>query len=107
MQMFKCEEVKIVSNQSKGWRKPSRIYIWPKGETIMDNLNNRRQRPYTVYRKEVLPGVLASLGIKIEDAQLRWSRYAGCSCPCSPGFILDGYYSELNGKDILVTLVEA
>jgi hypothetical protein len=23
------------------------------------------------------------------DVSLKWSRYAGCSCPCSPGYIVD------------------
>ena len=69
--------------------KKARIYIFPKGETLLDNLENRRSRPYNLYRKQVIPTVLKAMGLP-EDTKVRWSQYAGCSmCPCSPGFIID------------------
>lgn len=71
------------------WIKQTRIYVWPQGESIMDNLQNRRQRPYTTYKKEVIPAVLEAMGMA-PDTKVRWSQYAGCDCPCSPGFIVDG-----------------
>ena len=77
----------------------SRIYIWPKGESLINNIENRRQRPYTVYRKEVIPAVLEKMGLP-KDTKVRWSQFAGCSCPCSPGFIIDDHYR----KDIFVTI---
>lgn len=73
----------------KEWIKQTRIYVWPQGESIMDNLQNRRQRPYTTYKKEVIPAVLKEMGLPA-DTKVRWSQYAGCSCPCSPGFVVDG-----------------
>ena len=73
----------------KEWAKQTRIYVWPQGETIMDNLMNRKQRPHTTYKKEVIPSVLEKMGLPA-DTKVRWSQYAGCSCPCSPGFIVDG-----------------
>jgi len=73
----------------KEWIKQTRIYVWPQGESIMDNLQNRRQRPYTAYKKEVIPAVLKEMGLPA-DTKVRWSQYAGCSCPCSPGFVVDG-----------------
>jgi len=73
----------------KEWVKQTRIYVWPQGETIMDNLMNRKQRPHTIYKKEVIPSVLEKMGLSA-DTKVRWSQYAGCSCPCSPGFIVDG-----------------
>jgi len=81
--------------------KATRVYVWPKGETILENLENRRERPYTVYRKEVIPAVLAKLGLP-SDTKVRWSQYAGCSCPCSPGFIIDAD----RGKFVSVTVSE-
>jgi hypothetical protein len=75
------------------WReysKQTRIYVWPQGETIMENLMNRKQREHTVYKKEVIPGVLEAMGLPA-DTKVRWSQYAGCSCPCSPGFVVDGH----------------
>ena len=74
----------------KEWVKQTRIYIWPQGESVLQNLENRRQRPYTTYKKEVIPAVLEKMGMPA-DTKLRWSQYAGCSCPCSPGFIVDGH----------------
>lgn len=53
--------------------------------------------PYREFRK-VMPQVFEQLGL--ESVKFNWSQYAGCSCPCSPGFILKttGHY------DIFVTV---
>ena len=67
----------------------TRLYVWPKGETILENLANRHQRPYTTYKKVIVPEVLRRLGIT-EDVKVRWSSKCGCTmCPCSPGFFID------------------
>lgn len=101
--MFKCEEVKLLTNRNQ--RAKSRIYIFPKGESILEHLFGGRQtRPYTHYRKEVLPGVLASLGVRAEDVKVRWSKYAGCSCPCSPGFIVEDGSWRLGYKDVSISV---
>ncbi len=63
-----------------------RIYVHLAGETIMQDLQNRRARPYKVYKAEVLPALFRLLGIT--DVKVGWSQKAGCSCPCSPGFIV-------------------
>lgn len=64
-----------------------RIYITPEGETIRENfLHGRHNRPYTLYKKEVLPQLFRKLGLNPETVS--WSQKAGCSCPCSPGFIV-------------------
>ena len=81
------------------WIKQTRIYVFPKGETIMQNLMNRKQREHTVYKKEVIPAVLEKMGLPA-DTKVRWSQYAGCSCPCSPGFIVDGD----SRRDVHVTI---
>ncbi len=65
----------------------ARVYVWPEGESVLQNMQNRRERPYTVYKAEVLPKVLQMLGIPA-DTKLSWSQKAGCTmCPCSPGFV--------------------
>ena len=67
-----------------------RVYVSPKGESIMENLMNRRSRPIKLFRAAAIAG-LAQLGIQVESKDLKWSQYAGCnSCPCSPGFIYKG-----------------
>jgi hypothetical protein len=70
----------------------SRVYVWPKGETILENLMNRRTRPYTEYRK-----LLADQPF-MKGA--RWSRTAGCGCGCSPGFILPTTEYNVEGKPV-------
>lgn len=77
----------------------TRIYIFQQDETIIENLQKRTVRPYTTYKKEVIPSILKSLNLP-EKTKVKWSQYAGCSCPCSPGFIVEGDYS----KDVFVTI---
>lgn len=66
--------------------KPPRMYVSVPDESMLDNLANRRRRPYNVYKTLIHSsgiGRVLNLG-----SPLRWSQHAGCSCPCSPGFIL-------------------
>lgn len=77
----------------------ARIYVHPEGENILQNLENRHQRPYTLYRKHVIPHVLRAMGLP-SSTKARWSQRAGCSCPCSPGFIVD----DMLGTDVFVTI---
>ena len=74
----------------------ARVYFTVQDETVMENLQRRRSRPIKLFRA-LLPEVYKALG---KDSKARWSQYAGCSCPCSPGFILDDVY----GKTIYVTV---
>jgi hypothetical protein len=68
----------------------TRMYIWPEGESVMANLVNRRERPAILYRS--LFGEIFRQANVPEGTKARWSQKAGCSCGCSPGFILD-YWS--------------
>lgn len=66
----------------------TRVYFWPQGENMLQNLENRRSRPYEDYRW-LLPAVLMQAGIPVEYADgARWRQKAGCTCGCSPGFII-------------------
>jgi hypothetical protein len=97
--MLKVSKIDIRNAGRSEAHKKARVYVWPEGESIIENLQNRRTRPHTVYRKEVIPGVLAALGLPA-DTRVKWSQYAGCSCPCSPGFVIDGAH----GRDVHVTV---
>jgi len=70
----------------------TRVYFEFKGETIVDDLMNRRERPHKLLKPFVdlaLKEVNGQGGVTVpEDVKSRWSQYAGCSCPCSPGFVL-------------------
>lgn len=68
-----------------------RVYVSIQDESIFENLVNRRNRPTKIFR-EVATAALKEKGIT--PKKLRWSQYAGCSCPCSPGFILDDFSFE-------------
>lgn len=72
------------------WRKSKvRVFVFPAGETLLDNLViGRLSRPVAAYRT-ALPAIFAAAGID-QGTKARWDQHAGCSmCPCSPGFVLD------------------
>lgn len=80
---------RISAQEWEDYHAPPRIYIYPKDESILDNFFfGRRNRPYQMYRKHILPTVFDELGWPA-DTKVRWSTKAGCRmCPCSPGFIV-------------------
>ncbi len=101
--MLYIKEINLQKCSGAGPRDSSsrpRIYIWPEGESIKENFENRRDRPYTIYKKEVLPQLFRKLGLN--PKKVGWSQKAGCSCPCSPGFIVQ---SRDIPYDIHVTVV--
>lgn len=61
----------------------------------------RYNRPYQFYKlwvNEVLVEVFKSAGYAARPWKLKWAQRCGCSCPCSPGFLLVdewGYYQNL------------
>ena len=77
------------NNNTKYWRdyvKSPRMYVSVADETIMDNLANRKRRPYNIYKTMIQS---SGIGEVLNLDGLRWSQKAGCSCPCSPGFVLN------------------
>ena len=87
-------EVRRLQSRSK-----TRVFVWPKGESIMENLQNRRNRPHTAMKPFALRAAEA-LGVQVES--ISWSQNAGCSCGCSPGFVVKGDHRP--GFDVHVTL---
>lgn len=66
----------------------TRIYFFPEDESIIENfIYGRWNRDYRAYRK-LLPEVFQKINRK--QMEVKWSQYAGCSCGCSPGFIVKG-----------------
>lgn len=86
-----------------GYKTKSRIYIYPDGEIILENFTNRRTRPISLYRESAFKA-LELLKIDSSKLSIKWSRKAGCGCGCSPGFIVDGWDSTLDGKNLHVTI---
>jgi hypothetical protein len=86
-----------------------RIYVWAQNEeTILENLENRKRRPHKIWRKGVKEA-FAEVGLSFDFDGMVWSQYAGCSCPCSPGFVAKKQTLTIGEKnfyqyDIHVTL---
>ena len=97
---MKIKQVLVDQYESRS-REPfvnkSKIYVFIKDETLYDNLMNRRERPHTLYKKELIPQALEKIKKKypevydkLKDVKWSWRGHCGCSmCPCSPGFISD------------------
>lgn len=77
------------------------IHISIEKESVLDNLMNRRQRPYTTWKKELIP-LVAKLIFEetglIMGSKISWNQKLGCSCPCSPGFKTSLYDEQGNTK---------
>lgn len=74
---------------------------------VMEDLANRMRRPHQVWRPMVA-AALTQLGYP--NARFYWSQYAGCTCPCSPGFIMRpvNEWSRLTtGGTLWISLVNA
>jgi len=76
-------------------KKHGRIYFWMvDGEGQIDVMQEFGKR-YGEHETDakiwrlLIPHVLRRLG-KPSDLPVSWSQYAGCTCPCSPGFIVRG-----------------
>ena len=70
---------------NKDHYKSPRMYVEVADETVFDNIANRKRRPYNVYKTLIHSTNLASV---LDLREFRWSQHAGCTCNCSPGFIL-------------------
>lgn len=90
-------EIKEVRLMKSGFKRKTRVYFDIKDKTIMSNITKKGYWPYDEYRK-MLPEVFEKSNLKIQKAS--WSRRAGCSCGCHPGFILD----EDKGHSVYVTI---
>jgi len=82
-----------------------RCYVGVRGEGILSNLENRHRRPVDLYRSYI-PAIKAAMHLTPEVAakvKFNWSQRAGCSCGCSPGFIVSNLPTHLH-FDMWVTV---
>lgn len=89
----------VETRRIDGRRQTGHAYFFIENESIIENLQNRRQRPTKIFRKllkEVLFGQLECKPHQI--GRITWSQRCGCSCGCSPGFRIEGFY----GRDIFI-----
>jgi hypothetical protein len=89
MKIVKAEVNSVKVKRGRQGRQPNlgRIYWWFENESVLDHLVNRRNEPYNVVRPLVKQWLKDN---GHEFTKLRFSQYAGCTCPCSPGFIVEG-----------------
>ena len=110
---MEIKEIKInryAKRQGEKKQSSPKMYLFINNETVIENLINRRNRPYNEYKKLIIPKVMESISKtdpelfeRIKDVKWGWDRHCGCSmCPCSPGFIGEGAYHE--PTDIYVTI---
>jgi hypothetical protein len=94
-------EMTVVETGIHGDReyKKGRLSIFEKSETLAENLMRRHNRPHKLYRQVIPEAVDLLLTQHKEEckehditketfSKLHWSNKAGCSCGCSPGFIM-------------------
>lgn len=84
MKIVSIEKIDVDTDEKFG---PLRLYVCIQKETILENLQNRHYRPYTLYKKFVIPELIKQCP-ELVDAKFSWSQKCGCSCGCSPGFII-------------------
>ena len=127
-QSFTAERRENTKPWSKDGKKKARAYVWgavepskkpiedqavelgldnihtSKGDhPAMDKAWNKFNRVIVKNQRQVLAAALAAF--ELEASKISFSRYAGCgSCPCSPGFILDGLGL---GVEFFINAVEA
>ena len=105
MQIEKIEIIEAKDYNER--RKPSKMFIDIKDESVMKHLENRHFRPYTTYKKEIIPEAIKKLkeekDVDLLNCKFSWNQYAGCSCGCSPGFIIKNFGL---GKRIYITIIE-
>lgn len=88
-------QVKVLKIDAMSRQKTGHCYFFLTGESILENLMNRRSRPHKEF-KALLPKVFK--GTQFESLwneghiKASWSQKCGCSCGCSPGFRLNGLY---------------
>ena len=101
--LVSIKELKVHEADEKKPRN-SRIHVFHKGvgpESLFGIANRARwNHPADLYRQVVVPEALKALNLPL-STPIRWSQKAGCSCGCSPGFIV----SDNEGhKEVFVTI---
>lgn len=66
-----------------------KLHIFIKDWNMLEDLQGGRwNKPHTEFKKQVLNDALTQAGLDPTKVKTSWSQNAGCSCGCSPGFIL-------------------
>lgn len=84
--------------------KKARVYASPQGETVLENFfGGRHNRPHRELQRQIRAVVDAELIVAGYNPQKwSWSQKAGCTCPCSPGWIVSGEPGRMDCDDVEV-----
>ena len=85
----------------------SRVYAFREGveQTLMEEKSERYTQRHV--KKELKKALLEALaGVGVVQDNMKWSQYAGCSCPCSPGFVLTGRFVDNEGRPLDIWIAE-
>jgi len=98
-----------VRKKTGTWREEnskSHLSVHMLGESVWDNLMNRRNRPTKIW-KMVGETAFASLGMEENlFSKMYWNQKAGCFCGCSPAFVIPNlfgfdFYVEVEADPML------
>jgi hypothetical protein len=101
--MTKCDIRPAESRKGVRNRTTSLVYIWqdnnPNEKPLKDIFSGFRwNKPHGFYKQVVMPSVLKRMGLP-DTTEVKWSQSAGCSCGCSPAFVV---YSKCPPKEVFV-----
>lgn len=66
-----------------------KLHIFAKDWNVIEDLQGGRwNKPHIEFKKQVLSEALIQAGLDPKIVKATWNQKAGCSCGCSPGFIL-------------------
>jgi hypothetical protein len=95
----KADNRNMLLSRRDRWKK-SRLYLninenFQKNENLLEVFYSRYNSPKIKLTKQIKKELLNELNKLFPDIccqesniSLRWNQYAGCSCPCSPGYIM-------------------
>lgn len=95
---------------SRDYNKAPRMYVsTDEAFNALEDLTNRTRRPHVAWKKIIKPLIETYLP-QLDVSKMAWDQHAGCTCACSPGFVLKNTGRTLEGiyrYDVWVTLIGA
>lgn len=95
----KADNRNMSLSRRERWKK-SRLYVdinesIQKNKNIVDVFYSRYNSPKIRLTKQIkkelvneLNKLFPNIACHESDIRLKWNQYAGCSCPCSPGYVM-------------------
>ena len=95
---------------SRDYEKAPRMYVsTDEAFDVLEDLTNRTRRPHMAWKKIIKPLIETYLP-QLDVSKMAWDQHAGCTCSCSPGFVLKNTGKAFDGisrYDVFVKLVGA